>query len=274
MKRILAFLILLGISLHRALAVQQGSTYQSTKPTNSNLAHWTTGWNTSGVTGWDYVGTVNGVNSTASGVYLGNGWVLTAGHVGAGTFTLQGTAYAAVNGSAQGIKNADATVADITLFRIATLPTLAALTLAPALSNVTQVVMIGYGGGQGETWGTNWITGLKMVGVTGPYSTPFGPVSSFATYDYETLGVNGAKLVGGDSGGADFIYNSTASQWELAGINEAVNNSTADSYLVDLGNYASAIENITAVPEPTTWILFGVGAALLLVRRNTVRRLA
>jgi hypothetical protein len=39
--------------------------------------------------GWSYVGQLNG----ASCVYLGNGWVLTAGHVGEGTVSLNGTAY-------------------------------------------------------------------------------------------------------------------------------------------------------------------------------------
>ena len=39
--------------------------------------------------GWSNVGTLGG----ASCVYLGNGWVLTAGHVGEGTVNLNGTAY-------------------------------------------------------------------------------------------------------------------------------------------------------------------------------------
>ena len=39
--------------------------------------------------GFGYVGKLNG----STGVYLGYGWVLTANHVGAGTFALDGTNY-------------------------------------------------------------------------------------------------------------------------------------------------------------------------------------
>ncbi len=55
-----------------ARAVIVGSTYQTTEPTNSNIAHWESGWGASGVTGWDYVGFAG----DASGVYLGSGWCL------------------------------------------------------------------------------------------------------------------------------------------------------------------------------------------------------
>src|ERR1700734_1830127 len=81
---------LLGLALAFALitspirAVEMNGNYDTTAPTDSDISGWDSGGGASGVTGWDYVGTVN----DASGVYLGNGWVLTAGHVGAGTFVL------------------------------------------------------------------------------------------------------------------------------------------------------------------------------------------
>src|SRR5262249_11495973 len=45
-------------------------------------------------TGWDYVGTIVGGSGVFLGNYAGSYWVLTAGHVGAGTFTLGGMTYA------------------------------------------------------------------------------------------------------------------------------------------------------------------------------------
>ena len=76
------------------------------------MANWTSGWGGPEITGWDYVGQVNG----ASGVYLGNGWVLTAAHVGAGNFTVAGLSYAFVGGSATSITNGNGTTADLLLF--------------------------------------------------------------------------------------------------------------------------------------------------------------
>jgi len=261
MKRLFISLAVLAILLLHAPAVEQGGVYQTSQPT---VTGWNSGWGAPTVTGWNYVGTVNG----ASGVYLGNGWVLTAGHVGAGTFTLKGTAYAAVNGSARAISDADG-IADISLFKIASVPALTPLTLATQVYVDQQVVMIGYGGGHGETWGSNTLAALGLVTLTGPYSTPLGIVASFNTVDYQApYGANAGKLVGGDSGGADFIYDTATGQWQLAGINEAIDGD-GNSYLVDLGYYASAIENITEIPEPTPWALLGVGAALLFVRRQT-----
>ena len=47
--------------------------------------------------GFDNVGSVNGL----SGVYLGNGWVLTAGHVGSGPMVFGGVTYSPGPGSFQ-----------------------------------------------------------------------------------------------------------------------------------------------------------------------------
>ena len=87
----------------------------------------------SGIPGWNNVGTVNG----ASGIYVGNGWVLTADHVGAGNFTLEVTT---PNGTASGststttynwngiapirLTNTDGSgVADLVMFQVTSIPT-------------------------------------------------------------------------------------------------------------------------------------------------------
>ncbi len=62
---------------------------------------------------------------------------------------------------------------------------------------------------------------------------------------------NNYQLVGRDSGGGDFTYNSSTGAWILAGINEAIDQNN-DSYMVQMSAYASQINTVTAVPEPTT----------------------
>ena len=228
--------------------------------TNSNS--WGSG-NTN--TGWDYVGSMNG----ASGVYLGNGWVLTAGHVGAGDFTLNGNtykydgySYTNFTASISGTNFAS----DLNLFRISTTSTtgvtlnLPSLTIASSSPTIftnntrsnqvsqSQVVMIGFSGGS-KSWGVNNVTGTNqgvLVNSFGSadFSTSYGALSSrFASI------TNNAKLVTGDSGGGGFMY--SASQWVLSGINEA-NDNNGSSYMVQLSFYASAISNaITAAPSPS-----------------------
>ena len=64
---------------------------------------------------WNNVGRID--NST--GVYLGNGYVLTAAHVGAGTFALHdGSSYSVVPRTARILKNRDGSQADFCLFRV------------------------------------------------------------------------------------------------------------------------------------------------------------
>lgn len=272
----LSFALLFTFPLVEAGAVEKDVSgvisFNTIAPTNSDIANWTTGWGTAGVTGWNYVGTVNG----ASGVYLGNNWVLTAGHVGAGTFSLSGTSYSVVAGSVQGILNTDGTPVDLTLFRLTLAPNLPSLTVAssaPVAFSQSQggssVAMIGYGGGQGQTWGLNTATQIdQSIFLSG-----YGYTSTDFVTDYGSFGhgpssfTNNYTLIVGDSGGADFIFDSTASKWVLSGINEAVD-SNKNSYLVELSAYASQINSITAaVPEPSSFGLLGLGLLALLFKR-------
>ena len=233
-----------------------GSSYVTTKP---DVPNWNSGWASADFTGWDYLGQVNG----ATGVYLGNNWVLTAGHVGPGTFTMSGTAFSYVPGTARTIVTGT-DLADVELFQIASAPALPALTLAGNSQQLTgnQVVMTGFGGGHGKTWGANTIT----------YDTlPVGVVvvsTTFNSIDFETEygGANQAEVILGDSGGGDFLY--AGGTWQLAGINEA-NDDNLNSYMVQLGVYSDAINQITGVPEPGTAVLAGAGMALIACcRRN------
>jgi len=249
--------------------------------------NWTTGWSTTGMTGADYVGQVNG----SSAVYLGNNWVATAGHVGTGTFTLNGTSYLVSPSTTQAITNGTDT-ADLILFQIVTAPVLNPLVLsfdtpvAFADSDLpSQVVMLGYGGsGSTLSWGANVVDLVNY-----PISVPSYTSNDFLTItgtlsNGSTVTSNSALVVGGDSGGGDFIYDQARNLWILAGINEVQGQSTTGgpvdvSGFVQLNTYAQQIHNITGlqvVPEPSTWSLLVLsvilgGGHVLWRRRVTTR---
>jgi hypothetical protein len=269
----LQLFFLLALSLPPAKAVVKDAggtvTLKTTAPTEADVAGWTTGWGAAGITGWDYVGTVNG----GSGVYLGNGWVLTAGHVGAAPFVLNGTSYAVVSGSAQGVLNPGGTAADLALFRLTLWPNLPSLPIATAKPTAfsensagSSVVMIGYGGGQGETWGLNTVTQVDVpVQANGFTSTDFEVDFGTTTVGQgaNTSSIrNDFRLVVGDSGGGDFIYDSAAARWTLAGINEALDDRN-NGFLVQLSDYAAQINSVISVPEPTAAGLLACGVLAL-----------
>jgi len=97
--------------------------------------------------GWDHVGTVGG----ASGVYLGNRWVLTAFHVAAGDLTLDGVTYQRdtnvdsvriENPGGQGLTQ----FTDLRLFKLADdpgLPKLEIASLGPVTDETVQLIGVG-----------------------------------------------------------------------------------------------------------------------------------
>lgn len=181
-----------------------------------------------------------------SGVYLGDGWVLTAHHVtGNGTpdFVLEGTSYPAVAGSGVWLEVRPGTHADLQLFRLANPPKLSPLSIArksPALG--TAVVMIGKssgtagrliswdtqwkevkrtrsaylgyrgGGVSGIWWGRNTVSRLSQLMKVGPSRTrAFG-----MRFDRRNAVPGEAAVLSGDSGGAVFAREEGV--WRLAGI--------------------------------------------------------
>lgn len=255
--------------------------------------------------GWDYVGSVGG----ASGVYLGgsNGafWVLTAAHVGAGGFTLDGITYGMVADSAVTLSGN----ADLVLFRIDGNPGLAALEIAASTPEAgTPLTMIGYGIGRDAEptrWSLGWTEttapelgayqGYKWSGEkvrrwgTNTVATSEGS-GSLATENFSTqFGTGTAQATVGDSGGGVFLADGT-----LAGIMLAVDQFSSplgtqpastsifsaplgaanSTYMADLAAYRAEILDIMAmapVPEPRTWALILLGGALCVVAMRSRR---
>jgi len=257
---------------------------------------------------WDRVGIVNG----CTGVYLGSvggaDWVLTANHVGAGSFTLDGTAYSAVAGSAVRLTNADRSAADLILYRIDTPLDWSVLSLSgSSLSTGAAVTMIGngynratspttwyvtgsggsytwsttpsagaataygYGYGSGHTlrWGTNTVSeGSSLLG----FNNTVCEATTFNAGDGEAQGAVG------DSGGGVFSLNSEG-EWTLSGLMLAIGGYAGqpgaavvgnETYFADLSAYRSQI--LTTIPEPAAVpVLLGLatlGAAVWLRRRR------
>jgi hypothetical protein len=196
----------------------------------------------------DHIGIVNhGESGVYLGDYQGKRWVLTANHVGAGSFELEGIIYHAVAGSAHPLLNRDSTPSDILLFQIDGDPRLPSLNLASISPvNGTQVYLIGFGqSGQpdrrywidhGGPWapalagdaaanriGLQW-TGVQPgsegwgVGTVAGRTHGLSQTEAFYTKFLDQM--NCACGTAGDSGGGVFIRQ--GNQWQLIGMLDAL----------------------------------------------------
>lgn len=174
--------------------------------------------------GWRHVGTRLG--GTSSVVYLGNRWVATAAHIGAGITEFDGIRYEPVAGSPIQLQNPDGTQADLMLFQLRTEPGLPRLKLADRPPRVGQeVTLVGLGSARGSPitidseeglvdgfmwgeagtrrWGTNRVTGaLNPVRHGEGYTQAFA--MTFEAIDRPTSTHHEAAAAHGDSGGAVF----------------------------------------------------------------------
>ena len=193
--------------------------------------------------GWHHVGTR--ARNGMSLIYLGDGWVLTANHVGAEDVRLGGVVYRVLANSARRILNHDATPTDLLLYRIRgnpSLPPLPRLQIARSTPPLGEpVLMIGYGCNRGAAvlrevapgrwvqgwkwgegtslrWGTNRVasSGTRVAlrkSFTQAIATEFEPPPNGTVFE--------AQAARGDSGGAVFAAarsseNISASDSELA----------------------------------------------------------
>jgi hypothetical protein len=187
---------------------------------------------------WANVGRVSG----ASGVYLGNRWVITANHVGTAALrTNDGRQFAVSVGSDVQLRNTNGIGRpDLKMFRLALDPGLPSLEIAPFVPGIgSQVMMIGAGldrGGRLLGWDAAW----------NPAFSPFPRNSGFALLDdshmrWGTNHVGSPTLFGlsnttftfntnfdlrgspfeaqavlGDSGGG--VFHNSGGAWQLTGL--------------------------------------------------------
>ena len=193
---------------------------------------------------WQYVVRYGATN--ASAVYIGNGFLLTARHVGTSDsgLLIQGTSYSRDTSFAPlpiTIPGTSTILVDLQLQKISGDPGLAVLTLANLLSagdtNLASV-LIGWGVGKGtviSNQGWNWGDASTRAFRWGTNTTSF--MTSTMTYPVGTLamnytalsvafnsnkGPNEATTAMGDSGSA--LFQSLSGVWTLVGTTATVTN--------------------------------------------------
>lgn len=111
-----------------------------------------------------------GIRGGLSAIYLGNGVVLTANHVGAGDVSFDGAVYPYVPGSAIRLANADGSYADLLMFEVYPRPDLPDLdipVLSPPYGSPLLVAGNGLDRGNPLVWDPN---GSYSPGPTGGYA--------------------------------------------------------------------------------------------------------
>lgn len=228
---------------------------------------------------WANVGSVNG----ASGIYIGNGWVLTAAHVGAGPIAFDSGTFQP-DGRVIRLKNPDTSLADMLLYHLVLTPGLPDSVISSSTPAVASLVdLVGYGRIRGsaeqsyssedgpkfgfnwsangiKSYGTNQIqSGVETLTVFGagsfrgfildftPTPTLFTPPPPFVNT------VREAQVATGDSGGAVFYKNGAT--WELAGMIEALASFVYplpasvygdESWVMDLPTYKTQIDALVS----------------------------
>lgn len=182
---------------------------------------------------WNHVGSIG----RSTGIYLGNGGVLTAAHVGVGDFRLpDGSVYQPVEDSEAFFTNRDGSTADLCFFKIefketdsiAALTGIPLTTMPPKLGN--QIILLGAGLGSDSeragtfTWNDEYQLRWGINEIEEIYSAPM-PTHDYFSFGFATRferGDHECQATPGDSGGAAFHYNPKAKRWELAGVIVAV----------------------------------------------------
>jgi hypothetical protein len=245
-----------------------------------------------------------GCLESASGTYLGGGWILTANHVGPGDFIFNDVTYQYIPGTSRRLETSPGELADLVMFQVYPAPPLAShpiRTTSPEIGDV--VLMIGNGRDRGEEtsfdpfgpeiepdlqygwtwastqqvrWGFNEVEGFGYQSILGTtvFMTQFDDIDPIL---YES------QAASGDSGGGVYTYDPQTGI-ELAGIMLSVSlefgQSTSSSIftnqtiIASLDVYADQINENMAVPEPSGGLLPGVGMLALWASNRRRARLS
>jgi len=235
-----------------------------------------------------------------TGVYLGNRYVLTAGHVGPLTSVKVGYVDYLLDSS----PTVAIGRADMKLVRLASDPGLNGVRLnSNPLGDGGEAYLVGYGVGRASSsllgfnpvtwddsstaikrWGTNFVDGARGGIQVGGY------ISDLLRTEFNSdAGASEAALTIYDSGSA--LFQKIGSEWYLVGLGAYVQNSgyslansqfnsteSDDNYFIRISSYANSSVMIggVGVPEPSSQNLLFVGAAFLsaclLARRSVGRR--
>lgn len=237
------------------------------------------------------VGVMDAAGTTydASGIYLGNGYVLTANHVALySTVELGGVTYS-IDSSYTATQIG---TADLKLFRITGAAATSTVHLdIDGVNGTGAVTIVGYGVGSGgattdgtssgylwgdsttrdERWGTNTVeSSATVVGST--------TTSCWVTTFDSSAATTEAALTLGDSGGG--MFQKVGNTWYLTGIAIGVPYSNESlygesNYFAAVSVYSSTISQlISAVPEPETYTLMLMGGVLIFIatRKRRVRQ--
>ncbi|QIF02300.1 trypsin-like serine protease [Roseimicrobium sp. ORNL1] len=217
---------------------------------------------------WENIGTVG----MGTGLYLGDGWVLTSTHVGCLPFVLSdGSVYRPIAGTWQPLKNADGSKSDVAVFQVnqgvsdSALRKLSGISISTdTVEAQTPVLLVGtgyvekksageqnpvrFGAYQRTTREKRWALATTNE-VTAPAATQGGlKTHCFATtFRAQAFGGQAAE---GDSGGAAFVFDADERQWKLAGCIFAVSQVNAfvpygaRTYVGDLAVYSSQIDEL------------------------------
>ena len=240
-----------------------------------------------------------GRRGSLSAVYLGDGTVLTANHVGAGDVVIEGIVYPWIPGSALRLQNEDGSDTDLLLFAIEPRPGLESLPIAetpPPYGSFLVTSGNGRNRGGATAWDPNgpyppeltegyyWAAGHSLRWGTNSIEV-FPPGRVFGTEAFGSLFQPGAvgyeaQAVPGDSGGAAFAWRPESSDFALAGLMIAIVQYSGQpsgttfygqtTYYADLAWYRDDILDAMAMPEPGGGL--PAGAALLAALRGRPRR--
>ena len=245
----------------------------------------------------------DGSTPNASGVYLGNGFILTANHVNGTRYYIQGTEYSvdtSYNGTgSKQVTNTQGQGLDLKVIKIQSPPALDGIQMMNSSQSAvgSYSLFIGWGVGkgtpqttdpsnQGWTWG-NSLTVNKRWGrnftLDSSYNFTNDPNTYLATefdrnafsFPYTAYNEDVFSLSLGDSGGGLFEY--LNNQWMLAGIGDAVSTNGSSYYDRNTGLIgdqpdasffismpAHSQDVLNAIPEPSVSALALAAGAVLV----------